>query len=526
MADKVRFSLSLGAWIILGVLLYAKTFHAPFLFDDEILIVHNPFVQDLAHGAQSLRNIYSYQPSRILTNLTVALNFYFGRLDTFGYHMVNWLLHILVTAGVWYLTRQIIGIKKITALIDVPLWASLLFLVHPLQTESVSYINHRSSLLLTLFFIWSVIFYLKARLMPDFHRRCVLFIACGMCAMLSLLCKESAWPLPLALILCDYMILKQPPKKWVWVALLGFIAVVLLIFELKVKQILFWSVYSQSHRGDYLTLGTYLLTQLRVCVVFLKLIIFPVGLNADYDFAMSKGLFEPQTFVAFVFLSLIIISAYLWRHRCWCWSFCVAWFFISLLGHFVPARYNVIAEHKLYLTLALLTPVVAIWLQDVFKKKSMLVLGVAVAFCAVLTINRNEVWASPVKLWQDTCKKSPQKPRAHLNLASALLQAGQETAAEKIFMKVIAMAPEYCESYINLAQIQTNHGHLEQALAYSNQAIVVNPRFDLAYLQNGFLNDRLNRRADAVKSFKKWLSQHPNDVTIINRIKFLEEQKF
>ncbi len=516
--------MALGAWVVLGLLLYAKTFHAPFLFDDEILIVHNPYVQDLAHGLDSLKNIYSYQHSRLLTNLSVALNFQWGRLDTFGYHVVNWLLHLLVTCGVWYLTRMIMAFKKIEASVDIAFWSSLLFLVHPLHTESVSYINHRSSLLVTLFYLWSLIFYLKARTASDPGKGWRFFTLAGISALLSLLSKESAWTLPLAWIMGDMLLLNRSPKRSLWVSLVVIGGILAAIFDFKIKSLLMTAVYSQSHRGDYLTLGTYLLTQLRVCVVFIKLMIIPIGLNADYDFPMSHSILELQTAGALLLLLLMSVSAYAWRHRCWYWSWCVALFFISLLSHIFPARYNVIAEHKVYLTMALLIPVIGIWLHAWLRGRFVIVCALLIACFAMLTIQRNEVWASPIRLWQDTCQRSPQKPRPHLNLASAMLQSGKVQEAEVLFFEMIKMAPEYVESYINLAQIETNRGNLDKALMYSDQAVLVNPSFDVANLQNGFLHDRMGHRDQAIKSFGVWLLTHPNDTFIINRIKYLQHR--
>lgn len=522
MANQVKLLIAFGAWVVLGILLYAKTFHAPFLFDDEILIVHNPKVQDLSHGLESLKNIFSYQPSRIFNNLTIAINFQIGHLNTFGYHVFNWLLHIMVTCGVWYLTKQIMGIKKIETIVDVPFWASLLFLVHPLHTESVSYINHRSSLLVTVFYLWSLIFYLKARISSS-SKAWGHFVLAGVFALLSLLSKEAGWTLPLAWVAADILLFNKKPSKGVWISLVAIVVLMIALFDFKIKDILFTHLYSQSHRGDYLTLGTYLLTQLKVCIVFIRLIIFPVGLNADYDFPMSHSLWEPETGAAFVVLLLIAISAYLWRHRCWYWTWCVMLFVITLLSHFVPARLNVITEHKLYLTLSLLTPVIALWLFVLLKQRFVMSIAVIIAIFAVLTIQRNDVWSHPVKLWQDTVAKSPHKPRAHLNLASALLNSGKEKEAEAMFIKVIQIAPEYCESYINLAQIETNRGNLQKALEHSYRAIGVNPNFDIVYLQNGFLNDRMGNKEAAIKSFTMWLKFHPQDGGIINRIKFLQQ---
>ena len=183
-----------------------------------------------------------------------------------------------------------------------------------------------------------------------------------------------------------------------------------------------------------------------------------------------------------------------------------------------------IAEHKLYLTMALLIPVIGIWLHTWLKGRFVIVCALLIACFAMLTIQRNEVWASPIRLWQDTCQRSPQKPRPHLNLASAMLQSGKVQEAEVLFFEMIQMAPEYVESYINLAQIETNRGNLDKALLYSDQAVSVNPGFDVANLQNGFLHDRMGHRDQAIKSFRIWLLTHPNDIFIINRIKFLQHR--
>lgn len=523
MANKVSVYLSLGAWIVLGLLLYAKTFYAPFLFDDEALIVRNPLVWDLSHGFDSLKNIYSYQPSRIFTNITVAINYQMGLLNVIGYHVFNWIVHILVTAGVWYLTQMMIDIKKIKTTVNIAFWASLLFLVHPLHTESVSYINHRSSLLVTVFYLWSIIFYLKARTVSDLRQQWGYFVCAGVLAVFALLSKESGWTLPIAWMVADKILFNKFPKKWVWVSLVAGMGLLFLLFDFKVSQILTTSVYSQSHRGDFLTLGTYLLTQLNVCVVFIRLIFVPVNLNADYDFAMSQTLWEPTTAAALMILVLLSVGAYLYRYRCWFWIWAIAMFFVTLLSHIFPARYNVIAEHKLYLTLAMITPVLTLWMWTLLKERFFIIVAVIIAVFSVLTIERNHAWSHPIRLWHDTTLKSPQKPRPHLNLASALLNYGDDVQAEQMFYKVIQMAPEYVESYINLAQIETNRGNMDKALMYSQRALEVNPSFDIGYLQNGFLNDRIGNKKEAIKSFSQWMKFHPQDGGIARRIQFLEQ---
>src|SRR5438477_10066702 len=90
---------------VLGFLLYAPTLKAPFVFDEHLLLTNNHLTQNLYQGLEGLREIWSFQPSRFLTNLTLAVNFYFHQLDVLGYHFVNILIHLLTTFGVWRLTR-------------------------------------------------------------------------------------------------------------------------------------------------------------------------------------------------------------------------------------------------------------------------------------------------------------------------------------------------------------------------------------------------------------------------------------
>ncbi len=506
----------------LAVLLYAQVWHAPFIFDDEIVILRNPQLQDLHHGFESLRHIWQFQPPRFLTNLTFALNFHVHQANTFGYHLVNWLLHLWTAVSVWYFTRLVLRLRGPQPAagslgVDVAFWAALLFLAHPVNTEAVSYTNHRSSILVTLFYLWSLIFYIRARTSSQARQAGLYFGATAVLAAVALLCKESAVTLPLAWVLADYYLCQKRILKKIWLALAVVILAAGVLFDFNWKAIFFTPFYSQSHRGDLLNLPLYVLTQLRVCVVFLKLIFFPVNLNADYDFPMSHSLWEGPTFLAFAFLAGLIGAAVYVRKKYWALSFLVFWFFVSLLSHIVPARLNVISEHKLYLTLAVFIPVLVIWLYSVLSRRTFVItMAIVLGGFSYLTLERNKLWADPVLLWETTIRQSPQKPRPYINLGVAYFHAGRFEEALAAYQTVIRMAPEYPEPYLNTADIYTQRNELQKALEYTELAIVRQPRFDVSYLQKAYINERLKREDEAVKSYGQWLELHPQDVGVLS----------
>jgi tetratricopeptide (TPR) repeat protein len=491
---------------LLGLLIYFPIFKAPFCFDDQIVIINNPLIQDLSLGWQGVKEVWAFQHSRFLTNLSFAINFYFYQLETFNYHLVNFIIHLLTVAGIWFLTNLVLKIKKVKPQLEIGWWAALLFLVHPLNTEAVSYIGQRSSSLVALFYLWSVIFYIQGRTENKIQH----FFGALFFSILALLSKETAMTLPLAWMLVDYFIFNRLSPKWVWGSLALMIFVVIVFFDFHWKEILFTPIYSQSHRNDLLTPYTYLLTQIRVLVVLFSLITFPIGLNVDYDFAMSHGLFELPVLCSFAFLAVLIGVAFKVRKSYWAFSFAVFWFFVSLLPHIFPPRGNVIAEHKLYLTLILFIPLVCYGLYQIVSPKTFkIVLSILIAVFSCLTFYRNTLWAQPIELWQNTITSSPHKARPYLNLAISYYQNGNFEQALKAYQEVIELAPEIPQPYVDSSEIYYRQGKSKEAMEYAQKGIAVNPNEFLPYLQRGILLARRNEKEAAVVDFNKAFSLNP-----------------
>ncbi len=528
--------------LLLGIAVYVPMLRAPFSFDDDFLIVRNPAIHHLSSGWEGIVSLWQFQPSRLLSNLTLALNFQFHQLDVLGYHIINVLIHLLTAMGVWFLVKQILIFRPVKdGGIDIAFWAGFLFLVHPLNTSAVSMTSQRSAEMVALFYIWSLVFYLRGRLLVAFG-----------CGLLALLSKETGLTFPLAWMAADYFIRRQKPKLWVWAAFAGALFAVVLFFKFQVKALLFQEVISQSHRLDVLTAGTYLLTQLRVLVVFLKLIFLPMGQNVDYDFPMSHSLMEASTLLSFFLLSALIAWAVWARRHYWPLAMAVALFFISILPHLLPPRGNVIAEHKLYLSLSLIIPFLCYWLAvAVSKKQFIIILSPIIGIFALVTLQRNVLWADPVKMWEDTVKQSPNKARVYQNLGVAYFNAGRIEDALVNYKKAISLAPEMTVAYINIASIYTEQGRWSDAMDYVEQALHIDPALEGGYYQRavlwalkkedakaiadftkalalngqlhviyklrGVLYERSGHQEEALADYSAWLAVNPEDIDILSK---------
>ncbi|MEE9614704.1 MAG: hypothetical protein V3W31_07095, partial [Thermodesulfobacteriota bacterium] len=190
---------SIALIAVTALVVYSNTLNGPFLFDDDWYVVNNVKIRDLG-------NFLDLSGTRYVTFLTFALNYYFGGLDPFGYHLANIVIHMVNGLLVWWLviltfrtpamerTAGEPGLKYLVALV-----AALIFVSHPIQTQAVSYITQRFASLATLFYLLSLVLYVKWR----FSRRWWLYAVSLLSAIVAMKTKEIAFTLPAMLCLYE-----------------------------------------------------------------------------------------------------------------------------------------------------------------------------------------------------------------------------------------------------------------------------------------------------------------------------------
>jgi hypothetical protein len=363
---------SLLAIIILGIIIYSNTFDASWHFDDHTAIVENYGIRDLRKTALNIG------ASRWIGFTSLALNYHSGKLDVFGYHLVNTCIHLISAILVYFLvlltfkTPYLKETKISHYKASLSLASALIFVAHPIQTQAVTYIVQRFTSLATLFYLLSLVLFVKARLQnlggkrfySPSHLAC--YLGSVLAAFLAMKTKEITITLPAIILLYEFCFftpsLRLLVKKLLYLTplLLTFFIIPFSRYGIGLFGISGGTFIGIAEVGDVIGDATqettaisrtdYLLTQFNVIVTYIRLLFFPVNQNLDYDYPISRTPFEFPTFFSFLFLASIVVFGIFMFKRSRLISFGIFWFFITLSveSSIIPIR-DVIFEHRVYL---------------------------------------------------------------------------------------------------------------------------------------------------------------------------------
>ncbi len=500
------------AVLFMVILAYSRTFKGEFQFDDITSVIENPYVNNMSKYLERDPLSFITGRDRPVATFTFALNYRFGGLDVTWYHVTNFIIHILNGLLIFYLVLLTMQSHKLTTAyrergLSVALISAAIFLLHPIQTESVSYISQRYESLASLFYLCSLIAYIKARLirqgsevrgqgcvteMKNYRLQAVrytLYAISVISGILALGSKETAITLPLVLFLYDFYFIfeKNDIKRIIWPVIfiaLSVIAGIFIVLELN----------EGIHAGFLLkefTSSEYLLTQFRVITTYIRLLFLPVNQNLDYDFSISRSLFNPATFMSFLFIISLLTAAVLVFKRWRLASFFILWFFMILAptSSIVPVV-DVIFEHRVYLASAgffiICADVLAWWIikqkgMTLYQGAVVCVVAALMVMLAVMTFQRNSVWETKLSMWKDVVKKSPGKARVHNNLGFVYNELGLVNEAIKEYRTALMLDRDYAIGHNNLGSIYYSQGLLEEAAQEFISAIRLKPYYAEAY---------------------------------------------
>lgn len=338
---------------VLTLLAYSNTFHAGFHFDDEVAVNENQAIKHV-----SAENIMSLlHTNRPITHLSLMFSYAGSGLNVVGWHIFNVSVHIANSVLVyvlilWTVTLPVFRERYRSKARGMALFGALLFGVHPIQTEAVTYIIQRAELLAAFFFLSTFLLFIRGTQKEHCLGYYVLALITSLCAMGS---KEWAATLPVMLVLYDYLFVSQGSfgkvmKRWPAYALL-FLPWVLAAYILSLYQGAGSAGFSMSGMKG-ITPWTYLLTSFNVIWTYVRLLVLPINQNIDYDYPLARTLFEFPTMLSFIG-HIVVVGAAFWSYKKKGWllvPFGVAWFYIVLspTQSFVPIM-DLIFEHRVYL---------------------------------------------------------------------------------------------------------------------------------------------------------------------------------
>jgi tetratricopeptide (TPR) repeat protein len=512
--------LGLAIVLILGIVIYSNSFDCSFHFDDLGSIIENKNIQD---GATP-QSVWASSHNRFWPYYSLAINYRLGGLEVWGYHFFNLLVHLINTLIVYWLVILIFKtpvLKENKAAEKKNLLAfavALLFVSHPLATQSVTYIVQRMASMVALFYFLSVALYIKGRITEN-STKYLYLIGAGFSALMCFTSKENGYTLPLSIILTEFCLLQTKKISFsykdyrVWLAL--FISVLFVGFALSRFTLSIFAPIPPVHGNTYtLTWQNYLYTQFSVIVKYIQLLFLPIHQNLDYDYNISNSLFEIRTLMSLLLLLGLLIIALLQYNKNRLISFCILWFFITLSveSSVVPIA-DVIFEHRTYLPslgfFILFSYLIVQLTSKAGKTLPLLILSVIGIINASLTYSRNKVWKDDESLYSDVIEKAPTKARAWGSRADIYRDRGEDEKAMSDYNEAITLSPTYAIALHNRAGIFEKQNKLEKAIEDYSRAIASDSNYLKALYNRGSVYNRIGKYDSSIIDLTKAIKIDP-----------------
>ncbi len=503
------------AIIFSGVIVYWNSFSVPFLFDDKLRILE---VIEIRHFWKLLPILKSTRP---VVNLTLAFNYALDQYHVFGYHLFNLLVHIFVAFFIFLILKKTFELPVFkNRSLDASTIAgvsALIWTVHPLNTECVTYVIQRSESLMGLFLLWALYALIRSEEEKQNSGRWKIISIIAL--LLGMGCKQSIISAPVVFFCYYYIFLAKPSKKiqkarfWFYGAM---------IFSL--VAVFVWSFASYKNIPEEIIFPYqkiawfhYLISETQVLVHYLKLSIWPNPLCFDYawpPFQSWKPVLLPSIFIS----ALLVLSfrALLQKKPI---SFIGVWFFLILAptSSFFPFP-DLIFEHRMYLPLISIIVLVVLGAQSLIhrfckdpaqrKKVSVSIFILTLVVFGGLTIRRNQDYRSEIAIWKDTILKRPNNSRAYNNLGVGFAAEDKLDEALIAYQEAIRLNPTRENAYVNIGNALTKQGDFEQAIQYfENSLQLKQSRYALNGL--GVLYEKEKKYDEAYHYYLQALEGHP-----------------
>ncbi|MBU1062053.1 MAG: tetratricopeptide repeat protein, partial [Candidatus Omnitrophica bacterium] len=463
-----------------------------------------------------------------------ALDFYLWKLNPFGYHLTNLLLHILNVILLYFLIYRLV--EKYDKRRHLAFLAALFFATHPMHTESVTWIKNRSDLFGLLFFLLSFLFFIKHISQKRIESPIYFYAGALIFFIFALLSKAMAVTLPLILVLYAVCFLSRKERN---IAIRETIPFFGLLFLYLMFKATFLGTIGLSDNMSGLEFYPNVLTVIKTLGFYVNMLLFPIKLNAERIFNIPGSFFEPEVFLSFALLCVIIaavIKIFLGRERGRYSNlllFSILWIFVTLLpvSNIIFLHTRPIAEQRLYFPSVGFCLFFALGIKGLsflgerpsykkgFRNLAMLLTLFIAAFYSVSTVRRNFEWRDPLTFWSKTLEYSPNISRVHNNLGIAYYQAGRYKDAIRAYKKAIEISADDAWMHYNLGIVYRKIGKDEEAMAAFKKAIEISPRYGRAYDNIGTMLYRKSAEIDEViRYYKKAIELKPNYANAYNNL--------
>ena len=521
----------IGAVILLAVVAaYANGLHGEFVFDDAYWISGNASINDVFPLS---RHVAGGNP-RPMLNFTLALSRAMGGEDPFAFHLFNLAVHVLAAWALFAVVRRTLQRPVVPAAFSGrATWlagaTALLWATHPLATESVTYIVHRSESMMGLFLLLTLYCCIRAFTLTENSPRvwpgaAAWYAGAAVACVLGMASKEIMVVAPVLVLVYDRVFFSASfadalRRRWGLYVALGAAWGILIGL---------WA--ASPGRGSSIGLSTpvtpvhYALTQPEVILYYLRLAFWPDPLCVDYRWtaADTAGRIVPGLIVVGALLAATVYG--LARGKAW--AVLGAWFFLILAptSSIVPLA-DLAAERRMYLPLAAVVTAAVLgvaWLggaalerlfaTEAERRRTAALLGAALTLAAAcglgyLTARRNETYRTALSLWHEVLRVRPENGRAWYNAGVLLGKAGRKAEAVAYYSRAVEVAPDTeVHAWYNRGELLASAGHWPEALADYDRVVALDPGYARGWVNRGAALLALGRYAEAVSSMDRALA--------------------
>lgn len=488
-----------------GIVAYANSFSNEFLYDDEHYIQRNSYIRDFSHlkdifrknvGAGSFHLDNFYRPIQLLAYSIVYRIF---SLNVFGYHLLNLLLHLSNAILVYFFTLVLFRRG------DLSFISSLLFTVHPVHTEAITYMNGTADPLAMFFGLLSLYLYLKAN-------KNIYYFASLICFIMALLSKETIIILPFLVILLD--LYKGEFSKKLMMKYIPYFMLMCCYILIRATILNFTGSFNLFAESNIYTENLHyrIFTFLASLVEYYKLLLAPINLQYDRRMIVFVSFLAPK--VLFSLILFLVFSYFAYRsfksNKVIFFGF--IWFFISLapVSGVVPIN-GFTMEHWLYFPSVGFSIVFSYLMVKLSKKVYPIIqkpkgsyVGLYIPILLVIaiifsyrTIERNKDWKDAITFYNKILEHNPSAARVHNNLAMAYSNKGMLDEAKKQYEMAIALEDRYPQTHHNLARLYFRKGMVKEGISELKKAIAIDNNFIYSHLALKEVYEKLGRLREA-----------------------------
>ncbi len=469
-------------------------------WDDPDYVLNNPFIRNFSF--ENLKIIFTepymglYQP---LSILSLMIDYFSANLNPGHFHLTNVFLHIVNTLLVYRLIEKLFSNNKLAII------TAVLFGIHPLHVESVTWITERKDVLFSLFFLLSLIQYISFVK----EKRNIRYILAILFFLASLMSKPQGVMLFASLFLIDYLFSRKNNLKILLGEKLPFILIALFFG--------FLTLYFSAGKTQSVDFFSRIILSGYTFAIYLIKIFFPLGLSAIYPYPQSISVIH---YLGFIFSVCVMVFAFISFKKNKNITFGL-WFFILnivLFLQFLPNTYVLMADRYSYIPSIGVFILIALLYNYIETKRAKYIKSLRFVYfiwfilLVILSIARENIWKDSISLWNDTLEKYPDIPEALNNRGYAYFEQNNTKKAMADFNRTLKINPEFSYALVNRGTLFFNEGKDDKALRDYNKALQIFPGHVNALINKGIILRKQPKAQEALSIFNKALNINPYSV--------------